>query len=103
MAVYNNPDAYIQVSIWDNYNSLPNYKLITGSKVFYTSIKNVLDDVYFYINYSLTKNRTYWIVFESNTNPPNYDAKTLGLVSVSGTAVSGLYNSATNTTTDFNK
>jgi len=103
LAVCNNPDAYLQVSIWDNYNSLPNAKLITGSKVFYTSIKNILDDVYFYVNYSFTKNRTYWIVFESNTNPPNYDAKTLGLVSVSGTAVSGLYNSANNTTADFNR
>jgi len=103
LAVCNNPDAYIQISIWDNYNSLPNTKLITGSKVFYTNIKNILDDVYFYVNYSLTKNRTYWIVFESNTNPPNYDAKTLGLVSVSGTAVSGLYNPANNTTADFNK
>jgi hypothetical protein len=103
LAVCNNPDAFIQASIWDNYNGVPNTKLITGSKVFYTSIKNILDDVYFFINYSLTKNRTYWIVFESNTNPPNYDEKTLGLVSVSGTAVSGIYNPATNTTTNFNK
>jgi hypothetical protein len=103
LAVCNNPDAYIQISIWDDYNSLPNAKLITGSKVFYTSIKNILDDVYFYLNYSFTKNRTYWIVFESNTNPPNYDEKTLGLVNVSGTAVSGLYNSNNNTTADFNR
>ncbi len=103
LAVFNNPDAYIQVSIWDNYNSLPNAKLITGSKVFYTSIKNILDDIYFYVNYSLTKDRTYWIVFESNTNPPNYDTKTLGLVSVSGTAVSGLYNPSNDTTADFTK
>ena len=42
-------------------------------------------------------------MFESNTNPPNYDAKTLGLVSVSGTAVSGLYNASNNTTADFNR
>ena len=103
LAVCNNPDAYIQCSIWDNKNGLPNSKLITGSKVFYKSIKNILDDVYFYVNYSLTKSRTYWIVFESNTNPPNYDSKTLGLVSVSGTAVSGLYNPSKNTTADFNK
>ena len=102
LAVCNNPDAYIQCSIWDNYNGLPNAKLISGSKVFYTSIKNILDDVYFYVNYSFTKDRTYWIVFESNTNPPNYDAKTLGLINVSGTAVSGLYNPANNTTADFN-
>jgi hypothetical protein len=103
LAVCNNPEAYIQVSIWDDYNSLPNAKLITGSKVFYTSIKNILDDVYFFINYSFTKDRTYWIVFESNTNPPNYDEKTLGLVSVSGTAVSGLYNPANDTTADFER
>jgi hypothetical protein len=103
LAVCNNPEAYIQVSIWDNYNSLPNAKLITGSKVVYTSIKNILDDVYFFINYSFTKDRTYWIVFESNTNPPNYDEKTLGLVSVSGTAVSGLYNPANDTTADFER
>ena len=103
LAVCNNPDAYIQVSIWDNVNNLPNTKLITGSKVFYTTIKNIFDDVYFYINYSLTKDRTYWIVFESNTNPPNYDNKTLGLVSVSGTAVSGLYNTSNNTFANFNR
>jgi hypothetical protein len=103
LSVCNNPDAFIQVSIWDNYNSLPNTKLITGSKVFYTSIKNILDDVYFFVNYSFTKDRTYWIVFESNTNPPNYDEKTLGLVSVSGTAISGIYNPATNTTADFDR
>ena len=103
LAVCNNPDAYIQISIWDNYNNFPNAKLITGSKVFYTDIKNIFDDVYFYVNYSLTKDRTYWIVFESNTNPPSYDAKTLGLVNVSGTAVSGIYNPTNNTTANFNK
>lgn len=103
LAVWNNPDAYIQCSIWDDYNSLPNKKLITGSKVFYSSITNIFEDVYFYINYSFTKNRTYWIVFESNTNPPNYDAKTFGLVNVSGTAVSGIYNPTNDTYADFNK
>jgi hypothetical protein len=103
LAVCNNPDAYIQCSIWDNYNSLPNSKLITGSKVYYTDIKNIFEDIYFYVNYSFTKSRTYWIVFESNTNPPNYDEKTLGLVNVSGTAVSGIYNPGNNSTTDFNR
>ena len=103
LAVCNNPDAYIQCSIWDNYNSLPNTKLITGSKVYYTDIKNIFEDIYFYVNYSFTKNRTYWIVFESNTNPPNYDEKTLGLVNVSGTAVSGIYNPINNSVSDFNK
>jgi hypothetical protein len=103
LAICNNPDAYIQCSIWDNYNNLPNAKLITGSKVFYTDVKNIFDYIYFYINYSLTKNRIYWLVFESNTNPPSYDQKTSGLVSVSGTAISGLYNPANNTTANFNK
>ncbi len=101
LAKFINADAYIQCSIWDNYNSLPNSKLVTGSKVFYSSLKNIFDDVYFYVNYSLTKDRTYWLVFESNTNPPDYDAKTLGLVNVTGTAVSGIYNSANNSYTYF--
>jgi len=103
LALWNNPDAFIECSIWDNYNNLPNVKLITGSRVHYSTIRNIFDDVYFYVNYSFTKDRTYWIVFESNTNPPNYDAKTLGLVSVSGTAISGLYNALNNTNTNFNK
>ena len=103
LAVCNNPDAYIQCSIWDDYNGLPNTKLITGSKVYYTQIKNIFDDIYFYVNYSFTKSRTYWFVFESNTNPPNYDEKTLGLVNVSGTAVSGIYNPAKNSLADFNR
>lgn len=103
LILWQNPDAYIQLSIWDDYNNLPNSKLITGSKVFYSSIKNIFDDVFFYVNYSFTKDRTYWIVFESNTNPPNYDAKTLGLANVSGTAVSGIYNPSNNTTANFDK
>lgn len=103
LALWNNSDAYIECSIWDNYNNFPNAKLITGSRVFYSSIKNVFDDVYFYVNYSLSKGRTYWIVFESNTNPPSFDAKTFGLVSVTGTAVSSLYNPSNNTIADFSK
>lgn len=101
LAKWANNESYIECSVWDNYNGLPNSKLITGSKVYYTSIKNILDDIYFYLNYELTKDRTYWIVFESNTNPPNYDSKTLGLVNVSGTAVSASYNPANNTTANF--
>lgn len=102
LAKFNNLDAYIECSIWDNKDSLPNKKLITGSKVFYSNIKYYFDDLIFYVNYKLVKNRTYWLVFESNTNPPNYDQKTKGLASVSGTAVSGIYNPANNTYTDFN-
>ena len=101
LSLFMNEEAYIQCSIWDDYNSLPNKKLITGSKVFYSIIKNVFDDVYFYVNYSLTKDRTYWFVFESNTNPPSYDNKTKGLVNVNGTTVSGIYNPGNNTYTDF--
>lgn len=102
LALFNNPEAYIELSIWDDYNSLPNQKLITGSKVFYSDVANVFKDIFFYVNYSFTKDRTYWLVFESNTNPPNYDTKTLGLVNVSGTAVSGVYNPANDTYTNFN-
>jgi hypothetical protein len=100
-ALFQNSSAYIQCSIWDNNNSAPSRKLITGSKVFYSSIKNIFDDIYFYVNYSFTKNRTYWIVFESNTNPPDYDNNTNGLVNVSGTAVSGIYNSSNDTYANF--
>ena len=103
LAKWLNNEAYLECSIWDNYNNLPNSKLITGSKIYYSSIENILNDIYFYVNYELTKDRTYWIVFESNTNPPSYDVKTQGLVSVSGTAVSGLYNPANNTAANFNK
>ncbi len=101
LALFLNNDAYIQCSIWDNYENLPNKKLITGSKVFYSSIKNIFEDTFFYVNYSLTKDRTYWFVFESNTNPPSYDTKTKGLVDVNGTAITGIYNPANNTYANF--
>ena len=100
-ALFQNESAYIQCSIWDDNDNLPNKKLITGSKVSYSSITNIFDDIHFYVNYSLTKDRTYWIVFESNTNPPDYDTNTKGLVTVSGTAVSGVYNPSNNTYADF--
>jgi hypothetical protein len=103
LALFENESAYIQCSIWDNYNNSPNQKLITGSKVFYSTIKNNFDDIYFYVNYALTKGRTYWFVFESNTNPPNYDNFTNGLVSVSGTTVTGSINPANSTFVDFTK
>lgn len=98
-----NEDAYIQCSIYDNYNNLPSNKLCTGSKVYYKDIENILKDVYFYLNYSLTENRTYWIVLESNTVPPVYDQKTSGLISINNTSIAGLYNPANGTNADFDK
>ena len=101
LSLFLNEEANIQCSIWDNYNNLPNKKLITGSKIFYSSIKNIFEEIYFYVNYSLTKDRTYWFVFESNTNPPSYDSKTKGLVEVNGTTVTGIFNQLNNTYADF--
>ena len=96
-----NEDAYIQCAIYDNYENLPSNKLCTGSKVFYKDIENILTDVYFYLNYSLTENRTYWIVLESNTVPPIYDQKTKGLINISDSSISGIYNPLNGTYADF--
>lgn len=96
-----NNDAYIQCSIYDNYENLPSNKLCTGSKVYYSNIENVLKDFYFYINFSLTKDRTYWMVLESNTTPPIYDQNTKGLVDVNDSQISGIFNPANNTNTVF--
>jgi hypothetical protein len=97
-----NEDAFIQCALYDSYENLPSNKLCTGSKIFYKDIENISKDVYFYINYSLTKDRTYWMVFESNTIPPEYDQKTKGLVNVNDTVVSGIYNPANDSYTNFN-
>ena len=102
-ALWLNEQAYIQCAIYDNYNNLPSNKLVTGSKVFYKDIENVLKDIYFYINFSLTENRTYWMVLESNTLQPIYDQNTLGLINVNDTSVTGIYNSENNTFSDFTK
>ena len=102
-ALWANNDAYIQCSIYDNYENLPSNKLVTGSKVFYKDIDNILRDVYFYINFSLTENRTYWMVLESNTLQPVYDEKTFGLINLSDTQVTGIYNPGNNTYPDFTK
>ncbi len=96
-----NNEAYIECSIYDNYENLPLNKLVTGSKVYYSDIENVLKDVYFYVNYSLTKNRTYWIVLESNTTLPVYDQKTKGLINVDDSSITGIYNPANNSFTNF--
>jgi len=101
LSLWKNPDAYIQCSIWTNKDNIPNRKLITGSKVFFNEIKNVLDDIYFYINYKLIKDETYWFVFENNSLPPAYDEKTNGLISISGSAISGVYSTTYNTNTNF--
>jgi hypothetical protein len=42
-------------------------------------------------------NKTYWLVFESNANPPEFDEKTLGLINVNDNSVEGLYNNENNT------
>lgn len=98
-----NEDAYLECSIYDSYDNLPSNKLCTGSRVFYKDIENVLKDHYFYINYSLTADRTYWIVLDSNTVPPIYDQKTEGLINVNDTSVEGIYNPVNNTQTNFEK
>ena len=100
-SLFKNPTAYIKCALWDNVDGLPDSQLVAGSKLYYSEITNEFKDSYFYINYKLIKNKTYWLVFESNTNPPEYDENTTGLVSVDNTSVSGLYNSANDTYTNF--
>ena len=101
LSLWKNTDAFVQCSIWTNKDGIPNKKLSTGSKVFFSEIKNTLSDVYFYLNYKLIKDETYWIVFENNSLPPAYDEKTSGLINISGSAISGVYNSTFNTYTNF--
>jgi len=101
LSLWKNTDAFIQCSIWTNKDGIPNKKLATGSKVFFNTIKNTLSDQYFYINYKLIKDETYWFVFENNSLPPAYDEKTNGLINISGSAISGIYNATFNTNTNF--
>ncbi len=96
-----NEDAYIECSIYDNYENLPSNRLCTGSRVYYKDIENVLKDHYFFINYSLTADRTYWMVLESNTVPPIYDQKTKGLINIDDSQIDGIYNPSNGTYTDF--
>lgn len=98
-----NEDAYIECSIYDSYENLPSNKLCTGSRVYYKDIENILKDHYFYLNYSLTADRTYWIVLESNTVQPIYDLKTDGLINVNDSLIEGIYNPANGTNSNFEK
>jgi len=82
-------------------NGYPDTKLVGGSKVFYSEITNYFDDIYFYLSYQMIANKTYWLVFESNANPPEYDEKTLGLINVNDTNVEGIYNTENNTYSNF--
>lgn len=100
-SLFRNPTAYIKCSLWDNVDGLPDSQLVAGSKVYYSDISNVFKDIIFYINYKLIKNKIYWLVFESNTNPPEFDENTSGLVNVENSLVEGIYNPANNTYTNF--
>ena len=100
-SAFNNPTAYIKCSIWDNVDGLPDSQLVAGSKVFYSELNNLFKNIYFYLNYKLIKNKTYWLVFESNTNPPEYDESTSGLVNVDNTLVTGIYNPLNDSYTNF--
>ena len=101
LSLFNNSSAYIKCSLYSNFNGYPDTKLVGGSKVNYSQITNYFDDINFYLSYQMIANKTYWLVFESNANPPEFDEKTLGLVNVNDNNVEGIYNTENNTYSNF--
>jgi hypothetical protein len=98
-----NQYAYVEAQLWSNDNGLPGTKIITGSKVYLDSIDNSVKDFDFNLFYNFRANNTYWIVFAINKFPSFYDTLTTGLVDVSGTAVTGVYDYTLQTSTKFTK
>ena len=100
---YLNPDSYIIAEIWSAKDNLPYEKLCTGSKVFIDTVNSIYQEKEFFVNYSLFKNKEYWIVLNSNNLPPEYDLNVSGLVSINNNSVTGLFNQKNNTYTKFDK
>ena len=98
-----NQYAYVEAQLWTNDNGLPGAKIISGSKVYLDTINNSIENFDFNLFYNLKANSIYWIVFVINKYPSFYDVFTTGLVNVSGTAVTGVYDYTLQTDTKFTK
>lgn len=98
-----NQYSYIECQLWNDLNGLPESKIISGSKIYLDNITNVINDYEFDLFYDLKFSNTYWIVLNFNKFPSFYDTNTTGLVNVSGTAVTGLYDYSLQTYTNFVK
>ena len=102
-SIFNNPSTYAKCEIWDSYSGLPNTVLASGTKVYISNITNTYDDYEFDISYKLHESRDYWFVINFNNNPPLYDTNILGKINVNDSAVTGIYNRATDSVTNFEK
>lgn len=98
-----NQYSYVECQLWTNVDGLPGEKLISGSKIYLDEITNTISDYEFDLFYNLKSNNNYWIVLFFNKLPSLYDVNTTGLVNVSGTAVTGVYDFTLQTYTNFTK
>lgn len=98
---YINLNSKIRCDIYSDKSGLPDELLAIGSDILLKNLNYKFDDFYFYINYKLFKNKTYWLVLSTSQLPPLYEPNIKGSVNVNGTGISGIYNPNTNTFTNF--
>ncbi len=97
------PYSTIQCQLYTNLNNLPDTIIVSGSSINLDNLSNVIDDYEFDLFYNLKANNTYWLVLNISRYPDLYDVNTTGLVNVSGTAVTGVYDYDLQTFTNFTK
>ena len=100
---YLNENSTIRSYIYSDLNNSPDSVLSTGSEIYLKNVDNYVDDYDFQIRYKFFKDKIYWIVLDISSLPPTYDPNVTGLVNVSGSAITGIYNQNKNTYADFSR
>ena len=100
---YVNSNASIVAELWSSKNNLPYTKLALGSKILLKTISSELTDYDFNIEYSLFKNRQYWILLNISNLPPAYDPFVAGSINVDDTSITGIYNPVNDTYANFSR
>lgn len=100
---YVNSNSTITSELWSNKNNLPYNQLSLGSKIYMKNIASELSDYDFNLEYSLFKNKVYWIILNISNLPPTYDPFVKGSINIDDTIVTGVYNPVNNTYANFDR
>ena len=85
------PYSTIECQLFTNENNLPGSKIVTGSKIYFDNVNNVINNYEFDLFYDLKANMVYWIVLEISKYPEVYDTNTTGLANIVTSSVTGVY------------
>ena len=100
---YTNQNSIIKAYLYSDKNNLPDEILCTGSSIFVKNVTNITSDYYFDLYYKFFENKNYWLVLFTDTLPLIYDPYISGLVNISNSNVTGIYDKNNNTYANFSR